>query len=69
VQTSMRAKEIEIGTMIEKVRKWREMYTEFEDSNDRISLDDGAEKVRVRKKTLDCYLGLLRKGNEIRVSC
>lgn len=51
--------------MIEKVLKWRELYAGIKngmETEEKIPLDEGADIVKISKKTLDDYLAQLKKG-------
>lgn len=53
--------------MIEKVLKWRELYAGIKngmETEEKIPLDEGADIVKISKKTLDDYLAQLKKGRK-----
>lgn len=55
--SSKRTKERKIGFIIGKVKAWRQLY---KDQN--LSLEEGAERVGISKKSLDDYLLQMRYG-------
>jgi len=65
VQGTKRAKEGKIKNVIEKVSKWLSLYNGSGNSKKRISLDDGAKEVGVKKKTLYDWLRNLREGKKL----
>jgi hypothetical protein len=64
---SKRSNERKIGKIIEKVYVWRKLYNGFADENDKFikyTLEKGAEKLGISKKSLDDYLIQLRIGRK-----
>lgn len=57
-----------LGFVIDKVKEWRRLYNGYfddEGNHKRMKLADAADKISVKKKTLDDYLGLIRMGSEL----
>ncbi|EGR33086.1 hypothetical protein IMG5_062080 [Ichthyophthirius multifiliis] len=63
-----RTKERKIGYIIEKVVEWRNLYNgsiqEGEMKQNRLSLEEAANKVQISKKSLDDYLLQIRFGRK-----
>jgi len=64
---SVRVKERKLSVIIERVKKWRDLYYGYIASDGkrvRLSLEEAAAKVGLPKKTLDDYLQQLKLGKK-----
>lgn len=67
-QKNRRTKERTISEVVQKVALWRKLYNGFYDYNSsqmiNKSLEEGAKKIGISKKTLDDYLSQIRLGKK-----